>query len=418
MSDLAGSVTLASNDHRDLRLLASLSSRAVTHLVTNDQRLRKWAIRVALAENTYSVAEAIQFLRQLVPYEAPPPPLVSRIQAYTLDTGQRILDSLREEYAPDFDKWLDKVRDESQHRPCFIVTVEDEYAGLALLKHEDDADYELEKPIVKISTFKVDPDRSGSKYGELLLKSIFMYAYQQRVASLYVTIFAHHESLRALLGEFGFAELPGVATGLGELVMAKTLRGSRDSGLPPLEYHKRYGPPAILIADQSAWAIPIVPHWHDQLFPDAPAEEDPQLTLPGLDEPDPKPWGNALRKAYLCRSNIASISAGDSILFYRSHDTQAFTVVGVVEDTLRSRDPTVVMSFVGKRTVYTPSDIAEMCRRGPVLAILFRQDRFVEPPWNLADAVGNGLLKSHPQSITKVREEGVPWLRQGLAEWP
>jgi hypothetical protein len=194
----AGESDAGTNDHRDLRLLAALDAHAVTHLVTNDRRLRSRARRAGLADSVYTVDEALQFILQLIPYETPPPPLVERVQPYTLDTDQAIFESLREDYYPHFDKWLDKVRSESALRPCFLVTVGGVYAGLALLKFEIDCKYPFEQPVVKISTFKVDPDRSGFKYGELLLKSIFQFAHHQRVASLYVTVFGHHDALRVL----------------------------------------------------------------------------------------------------------------------------------------------------------------------------------------------------------------------------
>jgi GNAT superfamily N-acetyltransferase len=413
---LAGASEPGSNDHRDLRLLAALNARAVTHLVSNDQRFRKRARRAGLADSFYTAHEALQYLLQLVPYESPPPPLVSRIPAYTLDTDQAIFESLRIDY-PDFDKWLDTVRSQSDHRPCFLVTTGGAYVGLALLKHETECEYPLPQPVVKVSTFKVDPDRSGFKYGELLLKSIFTFAHEQRTASMYVTAFERHDGLLALLTEFGFKIIPDYTTGLGELVLGKRLRGNRDASLDSLEFHKTYGPPAVMLRSP-AWAIPIEPRWHDQLFPDAPQEEESQLVLPGLDEPDPKPWGNALRKAYLCHSKVTRLGRGDVVAFYRSRDVRSFTVLGVVEATLRSNDPLEVMGFVGKRTVYTPDDIAAMCLRGPVLAILFRQDRFMDPPWSLDEVCGAGLLRSHPQSVTELRREGISWLGQQLAEWP
>jgi hypothetical protein len=218
-----------------------------------------------------------------------------------------------------------------------------------------------------------------------------------------------------VLAEFGFEVDSESTTELGELVMVKHLRGDRDASLDPLTFHKKYGPPAILLG-QRAWAIPIEPRWHKQLFPDAPGPA--QLVLPGLFDADPKPWGNALRKAYLCHSRVTKVRPGDTIVFYRSQDFRSFTVVGVVEATMRSVDPHEIMTFVGKRTVYTPTDIAQMCRHGPVFATLFRQDRFLDPAWPLAEVCSHGLLKSHPQSFTELRKGGISWLQEQLAEWP
>ena len=51
----------------------------------------------------------------------------------------------------------------------------------------------------------------------------------------------------------------------------------------------------------------------------------------------------------------------------------------------------------------------------PPLAILFRQDRFIDPPWSLAELQQNAVLRSWPQSVTRIREEGMAWVRSRLA---
>jgi GNAT superfamily N-acetyltransferase len=410
----AGDSDEGTNDHRDLRILASLNARAVTHLVTNDRRMLHRAYRAGLADGVYTPQEALEQLRALVPAEASPPPSVDRIMAYTLDVDQQIFVSLREDYS-EFDKWLDTVRAESRLRPCFVVRQGSVYAGLALLKHETDCEYRLCDPVLKISTFKVDEHFSGSKYGELLLKAIFSYANSKGAATLYLEVFERHDSLKLLLAEFGFVEQAALTTKRGENVFVKQLLGTRDTTIGALIYHKMYGPPALLL-DQKAWVIPIMPRWHKQLFPDAPEVPGAQPFIPGLVGPDPKPWGNALRKAYLCRSTVKAMEPGDAVLFYRSRDLRAITTVGVVEDVRRTHHSLELFSYVGRRTVYSPDDITHMCSKGEVLAILFRQDRFLDPPWRLAEVVGKKLLQTWPQSVTEVKKEGMEWLRRVLAE--
>jgi len=121
----------------------------------------------------------------------------------------------------------------------------------------------------------------------------------------------------------------------------------------------------------------------------------------------------------LCHANTNDLQPGDVLLFYRSKDIKAVAAVGVVERTLRSRDPAEVVSFVGRRTVYSPSEISTMCRRvRPLLAILFRQDRFIEPPWSRELLNDQGLLTGSPQTIGRVRKEGLRWLHERLAESP
>ena len=413
----AGNSTPGSNDHRDLRLLAALDGHAATYLISQDTRLRRRARRTGLRDATLTIDEAIALLEGLRPETLEPPPHVAEVPAYALDIEQDVFNSLREEYAPGFDLWLDKVREDSGHRICLVVNDENEqYAALAILKEEVDCDYEFNAPVLKISTFKVAAHHAGAKYGELLLKSIFMLAARRRLFTLYVEIFQKHDLLIDLFEVFGFQQSL-YRTSRGELVLFKDLRlPEDDSPFAPLAFHVRFGPPAIQTTARS-FIVPIIPQWHQTLFPDSPIRPAySQLPLPGLGiESDNHPSGNALRKAYLCHSNTQALEPGDTLFFYRSHDLQVVTAVGVVESTLRSGDPQEIMTFVGRRTVYRPDEIVEMCRsvRG-VLAILFRQDRFIEPPWQLAELQANGVVRGWPQTIVRVSEKGCIWIHQQL----
>lgn len=410
----AGPSEPGTNDHRDLRLLAALASHAVTHLISEDGRLRRRAVKAGLGDAVLTVAEAVALLEQLAPTTSDPPPRVRVVEAYALDADQPIFDTIRADYtAQEFDPWLDRVRADAGNRTCLVVDHEDAYAGIALLKREPDCDYDLPQPVTKISTFKVDEGFAGSKYGELLLKAIFQRAANEGTATLYVEVLPRHELLVQLLADFGFADT-GYETSRGELVLAKGLRPGDDAGeLSDLDFHVRFGPPALRVT--RAFAVPIEPRWHDQLFPDASGyADDFQLAL-DIAPAAPLPWGNALRKAYLTQSKIKVLQPGDVLLFYRSHDASAITAVGVVERTLRSADPDEIVTFVGRRTVYTPDEIAEMCASVvPPLAILFRQDRFIDPPWTLAEVTNAGVLRSWPQSITQIREEAIAWVRTRL----
>ena len=309
------------------------------------------------------------------------------------------------------------MRADSERRICLVVLDDDEqYAALAILKEGGECDYEFHTPIIKISTFKVATHHAGAKYGELLLKSIFMIAARKQVSTLYVEVFNKHEPLIDLFEAFGFRK-SSYQTSRDELVLAKNLAHATDSSkYSPLEFHVLFGPPAIQTTIRS-FIVPIIPKWHSMLFPDSPAESPySQMPLPGLEiESENHPSGNALRKAYLCNSNTEALEPGDVLLFYRSHDLKAITTVGVVESTIRSADPQEIMTYVGRRTVYRPDEIVMMCRsvRG-VLAILFRQDRFVESPWQLDELQGNGVLRGWPQTIVRVGEKGCTWVRQQL----
>jgi hypothetical protein len=75
------------------------------------------------------------------------------------------------------------------------------------------------------------------------------------------------------------------------------------------------------------------------------------------------------------------------------------------------------MSFVSRRTVYTPTDVRRLCERvGGVLAVLFRQDRFIDPHWELSELQANAVVTAWPQSITQVRGRGAQWVNDRLTE--
>jgi Acetyltransferase (GNAT) family len=415
----AGASTPGSNDHRDLRLLAALAGHAATYLISEDARLRRRARRADLRDATLTIDEAIALLEGLRPENPTPPPHVTEIPAYALDVEQDIFDSLRGDYGPEFDRWLDMVRADSERRICLIVLDDNEkYAALAILKQEDDCEYGFRAPVIKISTFKVAAHHAGAKYGELLLKSIFRISARKHVSTLYVEVFRKYEPLVDLFDVFGFQKSSHL-TSRNELVLVKDLvRPADSSEYGPLDFHVLFGPPAIQTTVRS-FVVPIIPKWHGMLFPDSPVEPPySQMPLPGLDiESENHPSGNALRKAYLCNSNTEALEPGDILLFYRSHDLKAITTVGVVESTVRSADPQEIMTYVGRRTVYRPDEIVTMCRsvRG-VLAILFRQDRFIEPPWQLAELQAYGVLRAWPQTIVGVGEKGCTWIRHQLDE--
>jgi len=414
----AGASNPGSNDHRDLRILAALNSGAATHLISDDARLHRRAARASLGDAVLRLADAVELLSAFAPTEVTPPPRVEQIATYALNPEQEIFEGLRADYRG-FDTWLSKVRRESDERACYIVADGDTYAALALLKAELDCTYGLAQPVLKVSTFKVASAYAGVKYGELLLKAVLKHAASARIATLYVEVLPTHPEVLEFLTDFGFKD-SGRRTEREEIVMTKDrVPGPEADAFSDLEFHVRYGP-AALRPRQSMYVVPIRPEYHDQLFPELTTAvfRTQQLSLFQPDnQPLTHPWGNALRKAYLCNSATTTIDPGDLLLFYRSRDRRAVTALGVVEAVLRSTQPEEVMTFVGRRTVYTPDEITRMCRstRG-VLAIRFRQDRFVEPAWGLTELRLAGVLKSWPQSINELGELGKTWVREQLAD--
>ena len=407
VEDLLGAVEPRSNDWADHVLLAALLADAVHYLVTNDDGIHRKARRLGLpSDRVLTIADARALLGTLVSTPQPPPPQVTTRPLHSLRRDDPIFASLHDDY-PGFDQWFGRVSQEGREA-WVIESPTSGYAGICIWKSDDD-ELGLGGKVMKLSTFKVSEEHRGRRYGELLLKTAFNELHANRYDHVWLTVFERHAALIAMLEEFGFEQLQG-ETPVGELVMVKHLSPTDGTALDHFSYHSHFGPPAVDISlGGGVYVIPIQPRYHARLFPDHP-REPARLLL------DDDPFGNALRKAYLSRSPIAPLPRGATILFYRSDDWQAITTVGVVEQSMRSGDPSAIAAFSGQRTVYSYDEIEGMTRP-TALAVLFRQDRLLESPWTLDRLVAAGVLNGPPQSITRVHsEEGIEWLTTRLDE--
>lgn len=405
-----------SNDDVDQHLLAAVVGHAVGYLVTQDQGIHSKAHRLGVSDRVLFLTDALAFLRNLHPAPPTPPPAVRRVKAHELRLDDPIFDGLRADYGgPAFDAWFREKAAQAGRNALLIDGQDDAHAAIALLKPEPGGEHGIPGPLLKISTFKVADNYSGQKYGELLLKAIFEQAHIDSMVGIFVTVFDKQQALIDLLDDFGFKVQP-VLTAAGELVLAKDLRASlAPATMTPLDFHITYGPPALRTAGTQPFLVPIEPRWHQVLFPDA-EPLDPEVGLfPELLGLQTQPFGNALRKAYLCNAPTRLLEPGSPLLFYRSHDEKAVFVVGVCEQTHVSRDPAEIAALVGRRTVYSYSQIEELARGGEVLVVLFRQDRVLrDDPITLEDLQRAEVTLTWPQAITRTRPEGAQWLQQRL----
>lgn len=407
---LLGTPAPRSNDDVDHQLLAAIIGDAAEYLVSEDQGLHHNARRLGVAGRVLTLADAIAMLHALHADLPAPPPAVRRVKTHELRIADPIFDSLKEDY-PGFVDWF-KAAARNQ-RDALVVDGHREHAAIAILKREPGGAFGILGPLLKICTFKVGSGYSGQKYGELLLKAIFQQAHAQGDSGLYVTVFERHEQLLELLEDFGFEPLD-TRTGLGELIYFKPRRMTTDQiGLDPLRYHVRYGPPALALQPDRTFLVPIEPRWHRTLFPDA--EPNDGALLPATAGLVNQPFGNALRKAYLCNSPTRLLQPGDTLLFYRSGDEKAVFVVGVCETVEVSPDAEHIAATVGRRTVYSLPEIRTMASKGNLLALMFRQDRLLhDSPITLEELVAGNVVRSWPQSITRTRPEGAAWLKHRL----
>ncbi len=289
-------------------------------MVTEDIPLTKKAIRSVGADKVLTVREAIELVRAFCETTYSVPPTVEAIPSYLLPVGHRIWDSFRQDY-PGFCDWLKKCQRE--HRPAFVIRSDsDDLAAVAIVNHEKD-DIRGGKTL-KIYSFKVHEACNGKRLGELLLKTIFKYCYENRYDSVYITTFPKHYQLLGLLTDLGFAEEPVLRT-TGELQLSKQLANSctKNATVCPLEYHIEFGPFAFN-CECEKFIVPIVPAFHEKLFPEL--QED-QLLIPPIEG-----CANAIRKAYLGHSNTRLIGPGSLLLFYRSGGQSIIDCLGIVEN--------------------------------------------------------------------------------------
>ena len=389
------------HDKVDHLLLAAVDADAVDYLITNDQVLRKKAFRLGLQFRVATPVEAISIIRALFPVTPIPPPAVESIYAHELNQEDPIFDSFKIDY-PEFSEWLKKCKRE--HRKAWVIRALDGLLrGICIVKQEDHPDYAIPTPALKICSFKISEQSRGYRYGELLLKSVFDYTTNNNCASVFVETFAKHSELVNLLEDFGFQPLDIHST-KGELILYKPLTFSSNDYkfYSSLDFNIRFGPYQVKFDDAEAFIVPITPKYHCLLLPEA--------EIQGEFFPGQHPFGNSIRKAYLCNANIRRIKPGDILFFYRSGKHSGVTACGVVENTVVSNNPSQIARFVGKRTVYAFSEIETMCEKA-VLAILFRMSRSLTEQLSLNNLVTQDVLKAAPQSTTTLSTESKIWLK-------
>lgn len=404
LSDKLGSPKVGTNDWVDNQLIIALYRDAVDYLITEDKKLRNKANRLGLHDRVWSLPEALEAVRVFFDEAPLPPPAVMSLTAFGLDENDPIFSSFRYDYK-DFDGWLRKCR--LGHRQAWVIKKDDgKYAAVSIINQEKKDLQELPGKKLKICSFKVSEDYSGFHYGELLLKTIFHYAIGNSYDWLYISIFPKYDTLLKLLAEFGFYKMDEESD-RGEILLLKQLiyTESDREALSPQEFYSRYGPFSYKFSNVPSFIVPIKPEYHQLLFPDAEL-----MLFKGI-----HPFGNSIRKAYLCNANIRIINPGDILLFYKSGSDPCITTVGIVEDTMVSEIPDKLVRFVGRRTVYSYSEIKDLCNKD-VLAIRFRHAGILSEPLQYTVLKENDVISGPPQSIQSIPEESLDWLHKQVIE--
>ncbi|MBX7088891.1 MAG: hypothetical protein K1X70_20815 [Leptospirales bacterium] len=401
-----GPVPQQSHDWVDHHLLSAIERDAADFLITEDKDIHRKARNLGFADRVFSVVDAVAYLVALLPVAVPSHTDVTECLAHELDENDPIFMSFRLEYE-DFDHWLQKVK--RDHRVCYTIKRQvgglERLAALSILKDETVTDFALRGSILKICSFKVSGDFSGIKLGELLLNTILTGARARRADFVYVTILPSHPELIDFMEEFGFS-VQATQTSLGERILVKRLNPDPTLSVSSLQFHVLFGPGVEKLEASGVHIVPIQPHNHDLLFPSRDAAQ-PDLFI------RERPYGNAIRKAYLCHARSRRIHPGDILLFYRSQDLSAINVVGVAEATIVSSNAEEVAKFAGLRTVYSFREIQEMCKK-TVLSILFRFSRTLDRELGLNELKDAKILSGAPQSITELKGEKSEWIKKRI----
>ncbi len=99
------------------------------------------------------------------------------------------------------------------------------------------------------------------------------------------------------------------------------------------------------------------------------------------------------------------MNIGDILLFYRSEDVQSILSIGVIEKIkYNMKDPTEILSIVGKRTVYSYAETEEISKKSTTV-ILFKHHFHFKKPVHYKILLDEKILRGPLQSITQIEHE-------------
>lgn len=394
------------NERVDNMLLFAVYEDAVDFLVTEDKEMHRKALKLEIQDRVFSIEEGIEHFSDDAPLVCGPA-AIERTTVGNLDLSDPIFDSLRAEY-DGFTEWAKSIED----RPAWVnYTADDSLGALLILKLSEIENIGDNPPLgrderLKISTMKVAEPRWGSKVGELLISIAIREAIEQGISKVYLTHYVKEEDyLVELIDSYGFehaSEKPD-----GEGIFQKRLRPPHGSNPDPLKVATQYYPSFYEGRDVDKFIVPIQPRYHNKLFTSY------EKRQPGLNEFDGvfRSEGNAIRKAYLSNAKTRQIDPGDLLLFYRSSDHQELTSLGVCQEVEYGlTDPDEISRIVGKRSVFSESEIEEISE-APTTVLLFSWHFDLSNPLSYDLLRENDVLAGPPQVMQRVDEQGYTYIR-------
>ncbi|AFT71381.1 hypothetical protein B5T_03114 [Alloalcanivorax dieselolei B5] len=393
------------NDACDNEILYALQCNAAHALITEDKGIHAKAREHGLSDRVYNIQTAEDWLRRLHEPMEVHLPNIEDVQLHTLspELNGEFFNSLRDDY-PGFNDWFGNKAQEGRHA---WICRDDQGSLGALCIYAEQVDQKitdsgdvLSGRALKICTFKVGESVRGRKIGELFLKAAFRYATENQCQHIFIHGNEKKQHYLALLLEdFGFTGHSGNYGGDTVWIKKHPVSVPNDN-VDAKAFVRLYYPHYRQDEKVSKYLVPILPDYHDVLFPDYFSQRSAQLRL--FESPQ-RHVGNAIKLAYLCGSQTKSIVPGDILLFYRSRDEKAVTTIGVVDDFSVSADPAEISAQVSRRTVYSFEQIKEMAEN-EVKVILFRMIKHLQSPVPFKELKERGILSGSAQSIVKIDE--------------
>ncbi|QQS44436.1 hypothetical protein IPM65_02450 [Candidatus Roizmanbacteria bacterium] len=389
--------SLKGKDKIDDNLLYCIKRNAVNLLITEDKGLLSKASRIGIDDKVMNIIEANRYFNNLFYSYVATPIHLQEVPLSTLNFDDTFFDSLKSSY-PEFKDWWEKISKEG--RKGFVHQLSDgTIASLLVIKEEnepiDDSTPAIKKAKrLKICTLKVND--TGKKIGELFLRIAIDYAVEKNIPEIYLTHFIEdNDRLVSLIKSIGFIEKSKKAS-TGEPIFIKYLELTKEfstrKDISRYLFPTYYDGPEV-----NKYIVPIKPEYHDRLFV---GKHDRQLALAEYSNSIVEQ--NTVKKAYICNSRITGLQEGDIILFYCSDTLKALTSIGVIQEVYTNQDEaTEIANKVGKRTVYSLSELEELARK-KALVLLFRHHFYFNKPMDLKLLRDSSLLKAAPQSIMKI----------------
>ena len=376
-------------------------------IITENRDIHKISNESGISDKVLLLDEALQIFKGYLTRDRITIPPALRSEAVkNLDYSDPILDSLKEKYNPEFERWFKKISDQGRKSWVYYRT-DGSIGALLIYKFEDDSVDDSKpslpkKKRLKIATLKVT--HIGYKIGELFIKMAVDVSVRRGITEIYLTHFTEPpDRLVELISEYGFNKVATKDNGEDIFVKRLTAKGYEEpKDYSPIEISRIFYPSFYDGGDVKKFVVPILPAYHDRLFTDFPSRQTTLFEHSGEFIVE----GNTIRKAYLSHSNIKRIGPGDLILYYRSEDLQAITSIGVVESIhIGISDAEKILQLAGKRTVFSRMEIDKLVEEGPVSVFLFRHHIHLTKPLGIKELMGKGILKAAPQSAMELSPE-------------